>query len=176
MATTKENKTVLCTGTYERAMDGKNRILLPKAVRKTIADGATLFITPGMAEDCLEMHPVESLEPLVDKVSQMNVRNKDRQSFLRLLFSRTEKCELDGQFRIRIPARLAATSLASSNTVIVGVGSYWEIWDPDKWQKYNEQHEVEFEAMAEIVLGAVDSAAVESSAIDSAVVKAVKPR
>lgn len=125
-----------------------------------------MFITPGMAEDCLEMHPIESLEPLVEKVAQMNVRNKDRQSFLRMLFSRTEKCELDAQFRIRIPSRLAETSLAGSNTVIVGVGTYWEVWDPDKWLKYNEQHEAEFEAMAEAVLGASDSATA----------KTVKPR
>lgn len=135
-------------------MDGKNRILLPKAVRKTILDRSTLFITPGMAENCLELHAVESLEPLVAKVGQMNVRNKDRQSFLRLLLSRTEKCELDAQFRIRIPSRLAEAALADKNTVIVGVGTHWEIWDPDRWQEYNKRHQAEFEAMAEAVLGA----------------------
>ena len=60
---------------------------------------------------------------------------------------------MDGQFRIRIPLRLAESALTDKNTVIVGVGTHWEIWDPAKWHDYNRRHQAEFEAMAESVLG-----------------------
>ena len=144
---------VLCTGTYERSLDGKNRLLLPKAVRRVILDSASLFITPGMAENCLELHAIESLEPLVQQVSSMKVGIRQRQSFLRMLLSQTEKCELDGQHRVRIPARLADEFFAGKNTTIVGVGTHWEIWDPEKWSVFQEQHQENFEAMAEEILG-----------------------
>jgi len=144
---------VLCTGTYERALDGKNRLLLPKAVRRVILESASIFITPGMAENCLELHAMETLEPLVKQVSAMKVGIRQRQSFLRLLLSQTEKCELDAQHRVRIPARLANETFTGKNTTIVGVGTHWEIWDSDKWSLFKERHQENFEVMAEEILG-----------------------
>ena len=106
-----------------------------------------------MAENCLELHAIESLEPLVQQVSAMKVGIRQRQSFLRMLLSQTEKCELDAQHRVRIPARLADEFFAGKNTTIVGVGTHWEIWDPEKWSVFQEQHQENFEAMAEEILG-----------------------
>ena len=144
---------LLCSGTYERSLDNKNRLLLPKAVRRTLNENSSLFLTPGTTENCLELHPLESLEPLVQRVSEMNVGNRDRQAFLRLLLSRTEQCELDSQFRIRIPSRLADNAIDKNQTVIVGVGNHWEIWDATRWNDYIARHEMEFERIAETLLG-----------------------
>lgn len=152
---------MLCTGTYERSLDGKHRLLLPKAVRRVILDSASLFITPGMAENCLELHAIETLEPLVRKISAMKIGIRQRQSFLRLLLSQTEKCELDAQCRVRIPARLADECFTGKNTTIVGVGTHWEIWDPQKWNLFKDQHQENFEAMAEEILGGRAMAAVD---------------
>ena len=52
---------VFCTGTFERNLDDKQRLLLPKTVKKSLSQSESIFLTPGQ-DGCLELHTYETLQ------------------------------------------------------------------------------------------------------------------
>ena len=141
---------VFCTGTFERTLDEKQRLLLPKSVKKTLSESASVFVTPGQS-DCLELHNLESIEQRLADVTRSQTPG-NRKSFSRLFFAQAEKCELDSQLRIRIPQRLLEWSKLDNRVVILGVGEHWEIWNEDKWQEYRQRHKPGFDQVAEALI------------------------
>ena len=135
---------VLFTGTYQRSLDGKGRVLLPKKMRALIADGQVLFLTPG-TDHCLELHTNESLDRLASQANQSRSNSKTVRSFSRLFYAQAEQLDLDTQGRIRIPARLAKWSGLEKEIAIVGVGYNWEIWENANWQEYFANHARDFD-------------------------------
>ena len=135
---------VLFTGTYQRSLDGKGRVLLPKKMRASISEGQILFLTPG-TDHCLELHTSQSLDRMASEASQSRSNSKTVRSFSRLFYAQAEQLDLDPQGRIRIPARLAQWSGLEKDIAIVGVGYNWEIWDHPTWQEYFANHAREFD-------------------------------
>lgn len=138
---------VFCTGTFERTLDDKHRLLLPKPVRKSLQSAASLFVTPGQ-DQCLELHSLESIQQRSDEIARTS-SGRIRKSFSRLYFAQAEKCELDAQCRIRIPQRLIEWADLESRVVVVGTGEHWEIWHEEHWQRYCDDHKQEFDLAGE---------------------------
>lgn len=141
---------VFCTGTYERTLDDKQRLLIPKSVKKFFSGGSKLFLTPGL-DDCLELHSEESIEKRAQEAERSQSSSQNRKSFARLFFAQAETCELDSQNRIRIPQRLIEWSKLENRIVILGIGSHWEIWNENIWQSYCLKHKTEFDQIAQAI-------------------------
>ena len=135
---------MLFTGTYQRSLDGKGRVLLPKKMRASIAENQVLFLTPG-TDHCLELHTSESLDRLASQANQSRSNSKTVRSFSRLFYAQAEQLDIDTQGRIRIPTRLAEWSGLDKEIAIVGVGYNWEIWDHANWQDYFASHARDFD-------------------------------
>lgn len=141
---------VFCTGTYERTLDDKQRLLLPKSVKKSFSGGSGLFLTPGL-DECLELHSEESIEKRALEAERSQSSSQTRKSFARLFFAQAENCELDSQNRIRIPQRLIEWSKIENRIVVLGVGPHWEIWNENIWQTYCLKHKTEFDQIAQAI-------------------------
>jgi MraZ protein len=135
---------VLFTGTYQRTLDGKGRVLLPKKMRASLGENEILFLTPG-TDHCLELHTSQSLDRLASEASQSGNNSTTVRSFSRLFYAQAEQLDLDPQGRIRIPARLAQWSGLEKEIALVGVGYNWEIWDNATWQEYFANHARNFD-------------------------------
>lgn len=142
---------MFCTGTFERTLDDKQRLLIPKTVKKTLNEGESLFLTPGL-DDCLELHSESSIEKRAIEAEKSQSPSQNRKSFARLFFAQAEKCDLDSHNRIRIPQRLIEWSKLESRIVILGVGPHWEIWNENTWQTYCLKHKPEFDQIAQALL------------------------
>ncbi|HLQ43895.1 MAG TPA: division/cell wall cluster transcriptional repressor MraZ, partial [Planctomycetaceae bacterium] len=71
------------------------------------------------------------------------------QIFERLLFSRAEKIECDGQGRIRIPERLAEFAQLKRDVMLLGVRDHAELWDKEIWTEFEQRHSAAFDEMAQ---------------------------
>ena len=142
---------VFCTGTFERSLDAKSRVLLPKSVKNSVQSGQDFYLTPGL-DQCLELHTLDTIEKRAKEAEESGANTSSRKSFSRLFFAQAEKCELDSQNRIRIPQRLVEWSSLSNRIVILGVGSNWEIWNEEDWQTYYQQHKAGFDVVAQTLL------------------------
>lgn len=136
--------TVLFTGTFERSLDGKGRVLLPKKLRVVLSDCQTLYLTPG-TDNCLELHTNESLDRLAKASAKSNLNSKAVKSFSRLFYAQAEQVEIDSQGRVRVPNRLLKWANLESEIAIVGVGVNWELWDAETWKAYFAGHSGDFD-------------------------------
>jgi len=139
---------VVFTGTFQRSLDSKLRVLLPKRLRNEFPDSPALYLTPG-TDHCLELHTNNSLNELASKADRSSAGLKNVRSFSRLFYARAEQCDIDKQGRIRIPGSLAQIAELEKDIVFIGVGSHWEIWNQLRWESYLDAHHQAFDEIAE---------------------------
>ena len=140
----KLGKIVLFTGTYQRSLDDKGRVMLPKRMRALLKDCQSIYLTPG-TDSCLQLHTAESLNQLARKISQSASSSKTVQSFSRLFYAQAQQIEVDSQGRVRIPSELIKRVSLSREISIIGVGYHWELWDHEKWTLYFHKELAEFD-------------------------------
>ena len=126
---------VFCAGTFERSLDGKERILLPKSLRLFLGGGDCLFLTPG-TDGCLEIHNETSLRALAKAYENSDAGYPCKTIFSRIFLAQSQRCEIDSHQRIRVAGRLIELVSLVSPVVIVGVGSHWEIWNQPTWNDF----------------------------------------
>jgi len=139
---------VVFTGTYQRALDGKLRVLLPKRLRSNLPENSNLYLTPG-TDHCLELHTDQSLTELALRANQSSASSKNVRSFSRLFYARAEQCDIDNQGRIRIPGSLAEIADLEKEVVFIGVGFHWELWNFELWEKYLRQNDAAFDQLSD---------------------------
>lgn len=148
------------TGTYERTVDDKGRIAVPKQLREaftsrnateknnTAEQGTThLFVGPGN-DQALVLYAPEDFDKLAQRMDASSSTRADVLKYERFFFSRAEKVELDGQGRIRIPERLAAFAKLQRDVMLLGVRDHAEIWDKALWTEFDQQHSARFDELA----------------------------
>lgn len=137
----------MLTGEFRNILDEKGRLLVPSRLRNSLA-GSTLIATRGV-EKCLWLMLPDDWKALAEKI--MGVKGAMFDSQLRLLQRRiiapAQECEIDRSGRINIPPtlrRIAGLEL-KEEAVILGVHTYMEIWNVDRYETYMDESESAFE-------------------------------
>lgn len=142
------------TGRFERSLDDKSRIAVPKTLREEFstsaaAEGVTqLYVAQGQNKSLALYAPVQ-FEGLAKRLESSSSSRAEVLNFQRLLFSGAEKVELDGQGRIRIPERLAEFAQLKKDVMLLGVQDHAEIWDKAVWNQFEQEHSARFDEMAQ---------------------------
>jgi MraZ protein len=140
---------MLLTGTFERSVDEKLRIAIPKPLRDAFpAEGAALYVAPG-TDGSLALYSEEAFSQLAERLRTVSPTAGDVRSFSRLFFARAQRVELDGQSRVRIPTDLASLASIAKTAILVGAGSHLELWDKSRWEAYLAQTEPRYDEIAE---------------------------
>lgn len=138
------------TGTFERTLDDKLRLSLPKSVRDDlIREGEAIYVAPE-PEGAVGIYAAADFEARANKISESTANPEDVRKFRRIYYSTAESVSVDGQGRLRISERLAKRADLSGEVVVLGVGDHLEIWNRDAWTKSAENIEDEFDALANI--------------------------
>lgn len=151
------------TGTYQRAIDNKQRIAVPKQLRDGFGDeaAAEFYLAPGN-EGCLSLYTKSGFDQLAGKLAQIPSGQANLRNYLRVLHALAERVVLDKQSRVRIPERLAERAGLTHAVVLIGVYDHVEIWDQERWDLFLNQNESQFDELTE---RALNGAAVEGFAI-----------
>jgi MraZ protein len=146
---------MLLTGTYERTLDEKQRLALPKRFRELIKDdGQPLFLTPG-TDGSLALYAGTTFARMADKLAAQSPTAQDVRAFGRLLYAQSQSVELDGQGRFRVPPELARHAELGRECVLIGVGDHVELWDKGRWDAYLAQLQPRYDQLAESALSGV---------------------
>lgn len=132
-------------GQSVRSIDNKGRIILPKEFREDFVSG--LVVTKGL-DACLLLFPMAEWEKKVAKIAEMPEGKEDTRRFTRLFFPNATRLMPDAQGRILIPQHLKEMAGLKREAVVIGLSNKAEIWDPDKWQRYNKESEERYEEAA----------------------------
>ena len=141
---------MLLTGTFERTVDEKLRLALPKPLREALEATAetVLYVTPG-TDGSLALYAEESFSLLADRLESVSPNAQDVRGFSRLFFARAQRVEMDKSGRVRIPGGLAELGGIAKSVVLVGVRNHIELWDKQRWTAYLHQNEPKYDQIAE---------------------------
>lgn len=81
---------MLLTGTYQRTLDDKKRLVLPKKVREALGDPGSLFVAPG-PDKCLWVHTNGELERLAARLDERPATDAEARLFRRLFLLRQSR-------------------------------------------------------------------------------------
>ena len=144
---------VAFTGTYERTIDEKRRIAIPKAMRKEFVslDSETIYAAPGN-DCCIALYSEKTFEQYTEKLEKLSPARLEVRNFLRTFYSQAESVEPDKQGRIRLPERLTRFARLESQVVLIGARDHAEIWERSRWEQLQITHADDFDAMAEAAM------------------------
>lgn len=121
------------TGTYARALDAKDRLMLPAKLQDDL--GAECYLTMGI-DRCLALYPESSWQVFTEKFASLPISQSRK---MRPLFANAVKCRPDSQGRITVPARLKTYAGIAKDVAIIGVHNRAEIWDAETWNQSDEE-------------------------------------
>jgi MraZ protein len=142
---------MLLTGTYERALDDKLRLALPKRLRELLAGQGQLVLTPG-TDGSLALFPQAAFAAMAEKLASRSPTGQDVRAFSRLLYAQSHSVEVDSQGRMRLPVELARLAALEGEVVLLGVGDRVELWNKPRWERYLADLTPRYDQLAESAL------------------------
>ena len=121
-------------GEYTCTMDEKNRLSIPARFREEL--GAEFIITRWL-DGCIIVLAVDQLKKIEETLAGKGmVKTRDIRRFL---YSGLAKVTPDKLGRVLVPAPLRTHAGIEKDAVVIGVGSYAEIWSPDELNRKQQE-------------------------------------
>jgi MraZ protein len=118
-------------GQHEHSLDSKDRLTIPARFRAALADG--VILVKGL-DPCVEVYPVQEFARFEEReVAGFSTFSRDQRRMRRRIYAHSVDEQLDSAGRIRLPGNLIEHAGLGGPCVIVGVGDYLEIWQPETW-------------------------------------------
>ena len=133
-------------GEYEHSLDAKGRLIMPAKLRQDIGD--KFVITKGL-DGCLFVFSQIEWSNFESKLKELPLTNKNARDFVRFFLSGATECEIDKQGRFLLVNTLREYAEITKEVIIIGVGTRLEIWNKDKWKKYNSNENISADTIAE---------------------------
>lgn len=129
------------TGRVEHALDGKNRIRLPRRFRDLFPKGEDIYFMQ-YASGCIAVYSESTLEERLAPLKEIKSDQPILLKAKRKVMSALEKIDEDTQGRITLSRAMREHSGIIKDVVTVGMGDYLEIWSRER---FNEKDKVEGE-------------------------------
>jgi len=146
------------SGTFEHAIDDKNRVAIPSKYRDVLAGLGQqgLMVTRFRSGErrCLDVYPVSAWEQLEAKILAKRRFDPRMQQFKDVYVSGAHECVPDGQGRILLPQHLREYAGLTRDVLFTGQIDMFKIWDRDTWQRTFGEREKIFDEPE--VLGELD--------------------
>jgi len=131
------------TGTYEHAIDSKNRLAIPSDIRHQIqrqmgaVEGDAIFLYVTLGEDrALSLYTEDGFEQRARELDDSALEAEELLAYERLLFSMARRVEVDKQGRVRLPENLLKQTGLAGEVVLLGVKDHLEIRDRRNWMEH----------------------------------------
>ena len=128
------------------SLDNKKRVAIPSKFRNSL--GKKAIVTRGF-EKSLAVYSLPVWKTEMERIEKLSIYKADKRAVSRAMLTGAEEVNLDKLGRILIPDHLKDYAVLKRNVFIVGVYNRIEIWDKDKWEKYDQEAKKEFDNNAE---------------------------
>ena len=139
-----DTNALLFTGTYEHAIDAKQRLAIPADVRDRLnpdSDGKA-FYAVVQEGPTLCLYTERGFEKRADQLDQSDLPPEQVLEYERIFFALARRVELDKQGRIRLPEQLLKMTDLDRDVVLIGVKDHLELHDrPSYYQRMSRMLE-----------------------------------
>ncbi len=118
-------------GKFRHSLDEKGRLSLPSKFREVlrVKYGTESLVITNIPE-CLVVYPIFEWKKIEETLTKLPFGMKAAKEFLRYFLGSAEECEPDKQGRILIPQYLREEFQLDREVTLLGMLSYFEIWNP----------------------------------------------
>lgn len=119
------------------ALDAKGRIAIPTRYRQRLMEACTgkCIVTIDTQERCLLIYPIPAWEIIERQLEALPSFNQAARKVQRLLIGYATETDMDGQGRMLLSHLLRDYAQLTRQTVLVGQGNKFELWDEAHWLK-----------------------------------------
>ena len=131
----------LFVGDHTHAVDTKNRVAIPSSFRRSFPTGTDdkVVLLRG-ASGCIEAHVRPEWRVHVTRLRNLDLYNEQDLVLRRLWLPGANEIELDAQGRVLLPKRLTDLAGIGAEARFVGLGPFFEIWSPARFDEYVVQN------------------------------------
>ncbi len=140
-------------------LDAKGRMAIPAKFRKhlDVCCEGRLVVTIDHSDHCLQMYPLPEWEQVEHKLTALPSLNPQVRRLKRMLLGYATECEMDGNGRILLPAKLREFAGLDKSMVMIGQGNKFELWNEQTWnelmddcleEKFDENLTAELESLS----------------------------
>ena len=101
-----------------------------------VPDGA--FVMQGFDQNLMVL-PSDKYQELARRVNQMSLTDSRARLLKRQVFSTADHVDVDKAGRILLPQFLRKFAGLEDETVVIGMGEFFEIWSPEAWSDQNAE-------------------------------------
>ena len=141
-------------GQAEYSVDTKGRTAIPAKILSALSPEAqgSFTLTKGF-EKCIYAYPQDEWKLKEEEYSNLNTNNRDARHLVRTILMWAEEVSLDGQGRISLPKSLSDYAEIGDKVLIIGAMDRIELWNPEQFAHYLQEHTEDQEALVERVMG-----------------------
>ncbi|MEK7652863.1 MAG: division/cell wall cluster transcriptional repressor MraZ, partial [Patescibacteria group bacterium] len=136
-------------GQYSHSLDNKGRVAVPAKFRSQLKKAV---VTKGL-DSCLFLYPEKEWKKKADEIAARPIDVADNRALSRTILAGATEVDFDKQGRIILPEYLRKFAGITKNVIIAGLYDRLEIWDEEKWNKYQKEMEKNPDEIAEAMGG-----------------------
>lgn len=140
---------LLLTGEYELTIDEKNRLSVPARIREQIdpqEHGQGFYQVLGVNR-ILSLYPDKYYQRIALAVAPRMVAPDESLAFDRVNYALAGRVELDRQGRVLLNEKALRRVGLKEQVTLIGARDHLEIWDQQQWERYLEEHLLDYEQM-----------------------------
>ena len=121
-------------------LDAKGRLAVPSKHRDALqAQCAGRLVLTAHPHGCLLLYPQPAWEPIQARMMALSSFDKQSSALQRLLVGYAEDLDLDATGRLLVSPALREFADLEKQTMLVGQGSHFELWNIESWHKQLKQ-------------------------------------
>lgn len=135
------------SGNYAHTIDAKGRITIPAAYRAALGEKFTI----GLNNECkaVALYPKAKWDRIGENIARIPETDAEGMRYVRSITGNSfDNNDLDAQGRVLIPPTIRTKTGLTKAIRFVGVGTYLEVWDEDRYLAESEATENNSELLA----------------------------
>lgn len=120
-------------------LDVKGRLAIPTRYRERLREYCASELVVTVDPDrCLLIYPLPDWNAIEQVLMKLPTFDESARILQRLLVGHATETEMDGQGRVLIPTPLRDFARLNKQTVMIGQGARFELWDEARWTEKQE--------------------------------------
>lgn len=123
-------------GATKVTLDAKGRMAIPTRYRERLAARCDGHLVATVDRDyCLLIYPLPDWEEIERKLVRLPALDRKSRRLQRLMVGYATELDLDGHGRILLPKELREFAGLEKQTLLIGQGNKFELWDEARWNE-----------------------------------------
>ena len=144
------------SGDSTHTLDPKNRVFVPKRFQEHLGrdgEGHQVAVLTRGFEGCLFLFSKEGYQKVLERLQTQPFGGQQLRKMQRLFFSNVHPTPVDSSGRVLLPEKLRNYAGISKEVVMVGVADRAEIWDRERWEKFESDNDDDFDELDVVLVG-----------------------